>query len=372
MLSQQDQQFMNQALELALQATFLCDPNPRVGCVLVQNGQVIGKGFTQRPGKNHAEIQALQDAQKNGASSIGATAYVTLEPCCHYGKTPPCTQALLDAQVSRVVIAATDPNPLVSGKGIAHLRAHGIQVDTGLCEFEAMMQNQGFMKRMKDHLPWVRLKIAASLDGITALPNQQSQWITSEAARLDGRQWRAQASVLLTGIGTVRTDNPQLNVRDTPLQQSILRAVIDSQLEIPLEARILHNGPCIIFSSAVNSPAVIEKRSALDAIGVKVIELPNRFGKVDLPKVFSYLAMEHQANEVHVEAGFKLNGSLIREQCVDELLIYMAPILLGNGAGLAQIGPLETLDQKSRWNFLDIQRLDTDIRLRLIREIKNA
>ena len=363
----QDQSFMLEALQLAIQARGVCDPNPRVGCVIVKNNQVIGRGFTQVVGSHHAEIMALQDVKQQGHDSLGATVYVTLEPCCHHGKTPPCTSALIEAQIAKVVIATLDPNPLVSGQGVAQLQAQGIEVQTGLFEFQAMMQNLGFMKRMRDGSPWVRLKMASSLDGITALPNGKSQWITSEAARADGHQWRSQANVLLTGIGTVLADNPQLNVRGVPVMKQPLRAIIDSQLDIPLDAQILHNGTTIMYCASCESSPSKEKKAALTDLNVQVIELPNPHGKVDLPAVLKHLAANYEANEVHVEAGFKLNGSLIREECVDELLIYLAPQLLGAGSGLANIGPLESLPNKNAWEFIDQQCIGSDLRLRLMK-----
>jgi diaminohydroxyphosphoribosylaminopyrimidine deaminase/5-amino-6-(5-phosphoribosylamino)uracil reductase len=328
---------------------------------------MIGKGFTQKAGSHHAEIMALKDAKQQGHDLQGATVYVTLEPCCHDGKTPPCTKALIEAEITKVVIAVLDPNPLVSGKGVAQLQAHGIEVHTGLLELQAIMQNLGFMKRMKDGSPWVRLKIASSLDGVTALPNGQSKWITSEEARADGHQWRAQANVLLTGIGTVLADHPQLNVRGVPITQQPIRAIIDSKLEVPLDAQILHNGPTIIYCASIESSQAKEKMAALIDINVQVIELPNPRGKVDLPAVLKSLATDYEANEVHVEAGFKLNGSLIREHCVDELLIYLAPQLLGAGSGLANIGPLESLPNKNAWHFIDQQLIGHDLRLRLMK-----
>jgi len=363
----QDKTFMLEALSLAIQARGVSDPNPRVGCVIVKNNQIIGQGFTQVYGSHHAEIMALQDARQQGNDLQGATVYVTLEPCCHHGKTPPCSNALIEANVAKVVIATLDPNPLVSGQGVAQLQAQGIEVQTGLLELQAMMQNLGFMKRMRDGSPWVRLKMASSLDGVTALPNGKSQWITSEAARADGHQWRSQANILLTGIGTVLADNPQLNVRGVPIMKQPLRAIIDSKLDIPLDAHILHNGATIIYCASSESSPSREKRAALSDLNVQVIELPNPHGKVDLPGVMKHLAANYEANEVHVEAGFKLNGSLIREECVDELLLYVAPQLLGTGSGLANIDPLESLPNQNAWEFIDQQCIGTDLRLRLMK-----
>jgi len=362
-----DHSFMLEALQLALQAIGLSDPNPRVGCVIVKNNQIIGKGFTQKAGSHHAEIMALQDAKDHGFDVQDSSVYVTLEPCCHYGKTPPCTKALIEARVARVLIAAVDPNPLVSGNGVRELQAHHIEVQTGLFELQAMMQNLGFMKRMREGLPWVRLKIAASIDGVTALPNGQSQWITSEAARLDGHRWRSQANILLTGIGTVLSDNPQLNVRGVEVLKQPLRAVIDSKLDIPLDSQILQNGKTIIFSAEAKDQHAENKIALLGDMDVHVIQMPNEFGKVDLPGVMRHLAKEYQANEIHVEAGFKLNGSMIREHCVDELLVYLAPQILGNGSGLANVGPLTALSEGYSWKFIDQQSIGHDIRLRLLK-----
>lgn len=363
----QDQSFMLEALQLAMQARGVSDPNPRVGCVIVKNNQIIGQGFTQVIGGHHAEIMALQDAHQQGHDTQGATVYVTLEPCCHHGKTPPCTNALIEAKIAKVIIATRDPNPLVSGQGITQLQESGIEVHSGLFELQAMMQNLGFMKRMRDGSPWVRLKMASSLDGVTALPNGMSQWITSEAARADGHQWRSQANVLLTGIGTVLADNPQLNVRGVPIIKQPLRAIIDSKLDIPLDAQILHNGTTIIYCATAESSTSQEKKAALTDLNVQVIEIPNPYGKVDLSAVLKHLATNYEANEVHVEAGFKLNGSLIREECVDELLVYLAPQLLGTGSGLANLGPLESLPNKNAWEFIDQQCIGSDLRLRLMK-----
>ncbi|BDW10243.1 riboflavin biosynthesis protein RibD [Polynucleobacter sp. SHI8] len=363
----QDQSFMLQALQLAIEARGVSDPNPRVGCIIVKNNQIIGQGFTQVVGSHHAEIMALQDARQQGHNLQGATVYVTLEPCCHHGKTPPCTNALIEAKIAKIFIATLDPNPLVSGQGVAQLQAQGIEVHFGLFELQAMMQNLGFMKRMKEGSPWVRLKMASSIDGVTALPNGQSQWITSEQARADGHLWRSQANVLLTGIGTVLADNPQLNVRGVPIMKQPLRAIIDSKLDVPLDAHMLHNGATIIYCASSESSPSREKKSALIDMNIQVIEIPNQNGKVDLPAVLKHLAANYEANEVHVEAGFKLNGSLIRENCVDELLLYLAPQLLGFGSGLANIGPLESLPNKNAWEFIDQQILGSDLRVRLMK-----
>jgi diaminohydroxyphosphoribosylaminopyrimidine deaminase/5-amino-6-(5-phosphoribosylamino)uracil reductase len=365
MFTPQDYFFMRQALLEAEKARFISDPNPRVGCVIVKNQQIIGTGFTQATGSHHAEIMAIRDVQERGGDLTGATVYVTLEPCCHFGKTPPCVDALIAANVSTVIVGATDPNPFVMGKGIEKLRAHHITVQMGLLEKQSMALNAGFMKRMQTGMPWVRLKIASSQDGITALSNGQSQWITGEEARLDGHRWRAQASVLLTGIGTVLADDPQLNVRGLNVTRQPLKAIIDSKLDISPSAKILATGQSIIFCAKHDT----EKMNRLFAAHphLKIIPVPNASGKVDLAAALKYLADQYHANEVHVEAGFKLNGSLLREGCVDEILHYQAPILLGHGIGLANLNSIENLSDASRWQVMDRVNFSSDQRIRLVR-----
>ncbi|TFW10109.1 bifunctional diaminohydroxyphosphoribosylaminopyrimidine deaminase/5-amino-6-(5-phosphoribosylamino)uracil reductase RibD [Oxalobacteraceae bacterium OM1] len=349
---------MRLALRWAEKAMFITSPNPRVGCVLVKDGRVIGEGHTQPPGSAHAEIRALRDAAARGHDVRGATAYVTLEPCSHYGRTPPCADALIRAGLARVVAAVMDPNPLVAGQGLEKLRVAGIQTEAGLLADDATELNVGFMKRMRTGLPWVRMKAAASLDGKTALHNGRSQWITSQAARDDGHWWRARACAILTGIGTVKEDDPQLNVRavDTPRQPR--RIVIDSRLEIDPDARVLVGGGTWIFAAQADA----DKRSRLEATGAEIIVLPNARGKVDLPEVMAELGRRH-INEVHVEAGVKLNGSLIREHCVDELLLYQAPMLLGDAQGLFDLAALESLDNARRLVFHDVRRVGPDLRI---------
>ncbi|GAO69364.1 bifunctional diaminohydroxyphosphoribosylaminopyrimidine deaminase/5-amino-6-(5-phosphoribosylamino)uracil reductase RibD [Comamonas sp. E6] len=353
--------FMNKALEQAAQALFLSSPNPRVGCVIVDaSDRIIGQGFTQQAGGPHAEVMALRDAAFKGNDVRGATAYVTLEPCSHHGRTGPCCDALIAAGIGKVVGALTDPNPQVAGQGFERLRAAGVEVEIGPGGAESRELNIGFFSRMIRGTPWVRMKAASSLDGVTALHNGQSQWITSAAARADGHAWRARACTILTGIGTVLEDNPRLNVRDvdTPRQPRI--AVVDSKLDIPLDAHVLKapNG-CLIYTSSTNQ-SKIEK---LQALGATVIDMPNAAGKVDLAAMLRDLA-QRGTNELHVEAGFKLNGSLIREGLVDELLFYQAPKLLGTGAmGIANFGPLDSLDQGLPLVFHDVARLGPDLRI---------
>lgn len=337
---------------------FSTSPNPRVGCVIVKDNQIIGEGFTQPPGGNHAEIEALNDAMSKGHDVRGATAYVTLEPCSHFGRTPPCCDALIRAGVARVVAAVQDPNPQVAGQGLARLQAAGIAVECGVLADEAREMNIGFFSRMQRGRPWVRMKVAASLDGKTALQNGQSQWITSQAARDDGHAWRARACAILTGIGTVKEDDPQLNVRAVETPRQPQRIVIDSNLEIRPEARVLAGGGTWIVAAQGNP----EKEARLRAVGAEVILLPNAAGKVDLAALMLELG-RRQINELHVEAGFKLNGSLIREGCVDELLVYIAPTLLGAGMDMFALGPFARLEDKFNLRFHEVRQIGEDVRI---------
>lgn len=353
--------FMNKALEQAAQALFLSSPNPRVGCVIVDaSDRIIGQGFTQQAGGPHAEVMALRDAASKGNDVRGATAYVTLEPCSHHGRTGPCCDALIAAGIGKVVGALTDPNPQVAGQGFERLRAAGVDVEVGPGGAESRELNIGFFSRMVRGTPWVRMKAASSLDGVTALHNGQSQWITSAPARADGHAWRARACTILTGIGTVLEDNPRMNVRDvdTPRQPRI--AVVDSKLDMPLDAHVLKApSACLIYTCSTNQSNIEQ----LQALGATVIAMPNAAGKVDLAAMLRDLA-QRGTNELHVEAGFKLNGSLIREGLVDELLFYQAPRLLGTGAmGIANFGPLDSLDQGLPLVFHDVARLGPDLRI---------
>ena len=348
----------------AVLATFVCDPNPRVGCVITSpDGQVLGQGHTQRTGGPHAEVMALRDATGHGQSAVGATAYVTLEPCSHHGRTGPCCDALIAAGIKKVVAAIADPNPLVSGQGFERLRAAGIEVIVGPGAAPSRELNIGFFSRMIRQTPWVRLKLAASLDGKTALHNGTSQWITSDASRTDGHAWRARASAVLTGIGTVLQDNPRLDVRlvDTPRQPHLV--VVDSRLETPLDALLFLAGRRTYIYAAVPDGA---KKAALEARGATVIYLPGqRFGtqgKVDLAAMLRDLATR-EVNELHVEAGHKLNGSLIREGLVDEFLVYLAPKLIGQGCDMASFGPLSELSQAVPLEFSSTAMLGPDLRI---------
>ena len=378
MFTKEDADFMRLAFAEAQKSLYLSNPNPRVGCVIVKAGQVIGTGFTQQVGLAHAEIEALADARKHTLDLSGSTMYVSLEPCCHVGRTPPCTHAIIAAKPARVVIAMQDPNPLVGGKGIQQMAAAGIQVECGLLEAEAAALNPGFISRMTRRLPWVRLKVAASLDGKTALPNGQSQWITGAAARDDGHHWRAQACAILTGVGTIKEDDPSLTVRAVSTVRQPRRIIIDSKLDIPLSAAVLkrtanepsslNGNSAMVVCGAITSDTQLAKQAQLQAQGVEVISMPNRMGKVDLPALMRYLATECEMNEIHVEAGHKLNGSLLREGCVDELLVYLAPTLLGMGLGIANLPELSALTERTDWKRIDHTAFDPDIRLRFVRQ----
>ncbi len=356
-----DHAFMARALQLAQRGLYTTTPNPRVGCLIVRDGEVVGEGWHARAGEAHAEVLALHAA---GARARGATAYVTLEPCAHHCRTPPCAEAVIAAGIARVVAAMRDPNPLVAGRGLDMLRGVGIETACGVLEHEARELNIGFVSRMTRGRPWLRLKAAASLDGKTALDNGTSQWITGPDARRDGHAWRARACAILTGIGTVRDDDPQLTVRDVDTPRQPMRVVVDSRLETPPSARILdgaRNGAPVLIACASEDAA---RAAALRARGAELLVLPNAAGKVELPALFGELA-RRGINEVHAEAGLKLNGSLLREDCVDELLLYLAPCLIGDAAqGLFNLPALESLDQRRRLDILDLRRIGDDIRIR--------
>ncbi|MES2990689.1 MAG: bifunctional diaminohydroxyphosphoribosylaminopyrimidine deaminase/5-amino-6-(5-phosphoribosylamino)uracil reductase RibD [Pseudomonadota bacterium] len=351
---------MHEALAQARAAIGLTEPNPRVGCVIVApDGRVIGRGHTQQAGGPHAEVMALRDAAARGESVRGATVHVTLEPCAHHGRTPPCCDALVAAGVARVVMAMEDPFPQVAGQGAARLRAAGIEVVEGELADEARELNIGFFSRIQRGRPWVRLKAAVSLDGRTALNNGVSQWITGPAARADGHAYRKRASAVLTGVGTVLDDDPRLDVRlvETALQP--LRVIVDSRLETPPAARILDApGSVLVYAAAPDAA----RHAALEARGAQIALVPGPAGKVDLPAMLADLAARG-VNELHVEAGHKLNGSFVREGLVDEFLIYMAPKLLGMGRELAAFGPLETLQDSLALRFVSVTPIGDDLRL---------
>lgn len=353
--------YMSLALALAEQARLTCPPNPAVGCVLVGiDGRVIGQGHTQPTGQAHAEVMALRDAQAHGHATEGATAYVTLEPCAHHGRTGPCADALIAAGVSRVVAALEDPNPRVAGQGCARLRAAGVVVELGPGAAAARELNLGFFSRMRRGMPWVRVKAAASLDGRTALPNGASQWITGAAAREDGQAWRARAGAVLTGIGTVLDDDPRLNVRRPGVTRQPLLAVVDSRLRTPADAALWQVAGRRVRIYTASADAGLA--APLQARGAEVVALPGADGRVDLRAVLRDLAA-CEVNELHVEAGAGVNGALWRAGLVDELLLYQAPLLLGEGAGLAALGPFSELAQGVRLEYREVERVGPDLRL---------
>lgn len=353
-----DSQGIRHALQWAAKGLYTTTPNPRVGCVIVKDKKILGEGYTQPAGQAHAEVQALSDAASRGCDVRGATVYVTLEPCSHQGRTPPCADALIRAGVAKVVAAIADPNPLVAGQGLAKLQAAGIEVVCGVMEDAAREMNIGFFSRMQRGRPWVRMKAAASLDGKTALNNGASQWITSQAARDDGHAWRARACAILTGSGTVNQDDPQLNVRALETPRQPRRIVLDSHLQINPDARVLAGGGTWVVAAHPNP----EKEALLRAQGAEIILLPNAHGKVDLPALMIELG-RRQINELHIEAGSKLNGSLIAEGCVDELLLYFAPSLLGDAQGLFDLPALASLEMKRKLSFHEIQQIGEDLRI---------
>ncbi|PUE24792.1 bifunctional diaminohydroxyphosphoribosylaminopyrimidine deaminase/5-amino-6-(5-phosphoribosylamino)uracil reductase RibD [Limnohabitans sp. Jir72] len=370
---------MTRALELARQALWLTSPNPRVGCVITAaDGTLLGQGHTQRAGGPHAEIMALRDAAERGHSVQGATAWVTLEPCAHQGRTGPCCDALAAAGIGRVVAAMTDPNPKVAGQGMARLAAAGVQTETVAPDsdeaIEARELNIGFFSRMERSLPWVRMKVAASLDGQTALQNGQSQWITGPEARADGHAWRARACAILTGIGTVLEDDPLLNVRGLEVPRQPHLVVVDSRLDMPLSAKLLNTQGTgeqarqiwIYTATAPQDAQHADKRAALIARGVTLVDMPGPGGKVDLAAMLRDLA-RREINELHVEAGHKLNGSFIREGLVDEYLVYIAPQLLGPGQGMANLPALTALSDSVKLAFHAVDRVGTDVRFLLRR-----
>lgn len=358
--SSTDHTHMAQAMALAEQALFITSPNPRVGCVITSaSGEVLGQGHTQAAGQAHAEVMALRDAQARGHSTQGATAYVTLEPCSHQGRTGPCCDALLAAGIARVLASVQDPNPLVAGQGLAKLQAAGVQVSVGLLAEQSHELNIGFFKRMQHGKPWLRMKSAQSLDGQTALSNGQSQWITGEAARLDGHHWRARACAVLTGIGTVLEDNPTLNVRGviTPRQPHLL--LVDSRLQTPLDAQLWGPERQVLIYHAERDA---DKEAALQDKGAILVCLPGPGDKVDLAAMV--LDMGQRAyNEVHIEAGHKLNGSLLQADLVDELLLYLAPLLLGPGLPMAALPEQRQLAQMQAWQYVDQRLFGADLRL---------
>jgi len=340
---------MARALELAGKGLHTTTPNPRVGCVLAQGETVVGEGWHEKAGGPHAEVVAIAQA---GARAAGATMYVSLEPCNHQGRTPPCAELIEKSKINRVVAAMLDPNPDAAHGG-TRLKAAGIGFEHGLMEAEARELNIGFVSRMTRGRPWVRVKIAATLDGRTALADGRSQWITGPEARTDGHRWRARACAILTGIGTVKSDDPRLTVREVEAQRQPLRVIVDSRLETPEDARILEGGRVLIFCA-------VESSRKLNA---EIQILPNPHGKVELSKMLEELA-RRGVNELHVEAGFRLNGSLVREGCVDEFLIYLNPSLLGDEAqGMVSLPGFSSLAKRIKLKIASMDRVGDDIRI---------
>jgi len=339
---------MRRALDIAERGLFTTTPNPRVGCILTQREEVVGAGWHEKAGGPHAEAIALGQA---GGRAAGATVYVTLEPCNHQGRTPPCVDALKQARVARVVAAMRDPNPKAARGGHA-LAASGVRFESGLMEDDARELNIGFVSRMTRGRPWLRMKIAATLDGRTALENGRSQWITSPEARADGHRWRARACAILTGAGTVAADDPRLTVREVETPRQPLRVVVDSRLETPRGARILKGDRALVFAARAG-----------ELENAEVVALPNPDGKVDLPKMLAELA-RRGINEVHVEAGSRLNASLVREGCVDEFLLYLNPSFLGDAAqGMLDLPAFASLDERVRLRIVSVDRVGDDLRL---------
>lgn len=376
-----DATWLQAALTQARLALPISTPNPPVGCVIVRDGRLIGQGHTQQTGGPHAEVMAMRDAQARGESLQGATAYVTLEPCSHHGRTPPCADALIREGLARVVVALHDPNPLVAGQGVARLRTAGIAVEVLPPDhpdaIEAREVKIGFLSRMVRQRPWVRLKVAASLDGRTALDNGVSQWITSPAAREDGQHWRARASAVLTGIGTVLDDNPRLDVRAFETLRQPLRVVLDSRWRMPPDAAMLGTpGGVLVVGLSPTDEAAKHRQVTLQVAGAEVLEAPSSAAdraagvapatnvppQVDLAWLLPELA-RRGVNELHVEAGARLNGHLIEQGWADELLVYLAPKLLGPGRALAALTPLAGLDGCWQGEVRDLRLVGPDARL---------
>jgi diaminohydroxyphosphoribosylaminopyrimidine deaminase/5-amino-6-(5-phosphoribosylamino)uracil reductase len=344
-----DSAMMARTLELAGKGLFTTTPNPRVGCVITQGETVVGEGWHEKAGGPHAEVIAIGQA---GVRAAGATMYVSLEPCSHQGRTPPCVDLIRQNKIKRVVAAMLDPNPDAAHGG-ARLAAAGIGFEHGLMQAEARELNIGFVSRMARGRPWVRMKIAATLDGRTALADGSSQWITGPEARKDGHRWRARACAVLTGIGTVKADNPRLSVREVATPRQPLRVIVDSRLEASESARILEGGSVLIFCAVDSSRK----------LNAEIQKLPNRDGKVELPKMLEELA-RRGINELHVEAGFRLNGSLVREGCVDEFLIYLNPSFLGDESqGMLALPGITSLDKKINIKIISLDRVGDDIRI---------
>lgn len=355
-----DIDFMREALQEAQKAVFLSPPNPAVGCVIVRDGKILSRGFTHAVGERHAEVDAIENAKAGGVSIEGATLYVTLEPCSHTGRTPPCASRIVKEKLARVVAATVDPNPLVAGTGIEILKKAGVAVDVGCCQKEAEEINRGFIKRMKTGLPWIRLKVASSLDAKTALPNGESQWITSDNARRDAHCLRGEAQGLLTGIGTVLADDPRMDVREKGYK-SPRKYIVDSTARTPSAAKILVGEKTVIFVSSAAPETRIE---ALKRCGAEIRVVEKTGEGLDLNAVLHSIG-EDGINVLHVEAGAMLNGALLACDCVDEVVLYMAPFFLGAGKSLASFKAKEKLADYKAWEIVSTRSIGTDIRIDL-------
>lgn len=358
-----DNEFMSRAIRLAKKGLYTTHPNPRVGCVITKDDTVVGEGWHKKAGEGHAEVNALMQA---GKQAQGATAYVTLEPCCHTGKTPPCTEALIKAGIKRVVAAMQDPHEKVAGKGFQVLQAAGIDVEVGLLEQQAQLLNPGFIKRMQQGLPFVRMKMAMSVDGRTAMASGESQWITSESARNDVQHWRAQSSAMLTGIGTILYDDPSLTVRqneaavDNIVIDQPLCVILDSSLQLPTDAKVIQRqDEILVFTNSTDE----QKIDSLEEVGVQVMGVDKGENGLDLEQVLKHLA-SIEINEVMIEAGATLAGSFIESGFVDELIIYMAPVLMGDQArALFHLPEIQQMNQKFQLNIKEMRQFGEDIRI---------
>ncbi|MDO5667001.1 MAG: bifunctional diaminohydroxyphosphoribosylaminopyrimidine deaminase/5-amino-6-(5-phosphoribosylamino)uracil reductase RibD [Alcaligenaceae bacterium] len=368
----QDEQWMRQAIQLAEQSLYLTSPNPRVGCLIVRDGQVLGQGSTQAAGQDHAEVQAIKDAIANGHEKVivGATFYVSLEPCSHYGRTPPCVDAIIRCQPARVVIAMGDPNPLVGGRGIEKMQQAGIEVCVGVLASAALALNPGFISRMACRRPWVRTKIASSMDGKVALVDGESKWITSAPARDDGQHWRARSCLVLTGIGTILADDPLLNVRALETSRQPIRAVIDRLFLIDEQAAIFNGDPVWVFvedraftESELKKQAVLEQEKHALVIKIPLSTALSGLEVLDLQAIMAYLAA-NEINDVHLEAGPRLNAGFLEAGLIDEVLLYIAPKIIGPGREAFALSPLEHLSDATQLVFFEQQAVGVDVRLR--------
>ncbi len=360
--SDNEQSYMALALELADRGRFSTRPNPQVGCVLVKAGEIVGQGWHQRAGEPHAEVFALRQAAEQ---ANGASAYINLEPCAHHGRTPPCADALITAGIKRVVVAMEDPYHQVAGEGLKRLRAAGIEVETGLLEAEARWQNRGFISRCERQRPWVRVKLASSLDGRTALANGQSQWITSAEARADGHQLRARSGAVITGIGTVLADKPRLTARVAELEQQPLRVILDSNWQTPVTAPMFNEAGRVLIVGAQKQAIPEQLQQHCKANGHQCLAVSASASGIDLGSLVEHLSAL-EINEIHVEAGAKLAGAFMQAGLVDELVVYLAPKVLGEKSrGLVVLPEFLQLDEAPQWQWQDIRPIGTDIRLTL-------